>query len=95
MKQMAKRLTEIFAPAGCRACGLARFLTFLFIIGFCGMNVFGDQGEDLREAAARGELQTITRLLDAGADVNAADTGGSTPLHQAAYFGRLEAVKLL
>ncbi|TFG63668.1 MAG: hypothetical protein E4H36_05030, partial [Spirochaetales bacterium] len=46
-------------------------------------------------AAARGELQTITRLLDAGADVNAADTGGSTPLHQAAYFGRLEAVKLL
>jgi uncharacterized protein len=39
--------------------------------------------------------ETIRLLLDAGADVNAAQAGGFTPLHQAAAAGKAELIKLL
>jgi ankyrin repeat protein len=46
-------------------------------------------------AAAQGHVDTVRALLDAGADVNAADVTGWTPLHAAAYNGDLQIVKLL
>ena len=39
--------------------------------------------------------EAVGLLLDAGADVNATQAGGFTPLHQAAAAGKAELVKLL
>jgi beta-lactamase regulating signal transducer with metallopeptidase domain len=49
----------------------------------------------LLEAAADGDLDAIRKLLDAGADVNAAIVGDGSPLIAAARSGRLDAVRLL
>jgi beta-lactamase regulating signal transducer with metallopeptidase domain len=49
----------------------------------------------LFEAAADGDTGAITKLLDAGADVNAAIGGDGSPLIGAAREGRLDAVRLL
>jgi ankyrin repeat protein len=46
-------------------------------------------------AAWHGEVETVCALLDAGADVNAEDFSGWTPLHAAAYKGNAQAVQLL
>jgi hypothetical protein len=39
--------------------------------------------------------QTVSRLLELGADIHAAGRGGETPLFLAAFFGRLEIVEYL
>lgn len=44
-------------------------------------------GSPLHEAAARGDIAAIRRLADAGADVNAADDMGATPLYWASRGG--------
>jgi hypothetical protein len=49
----------------------------------------------LHNAAAQGHLRIIQTLIEHGADVNAADWHGNTPLINAAYFGHLDAVKAL
>lgn len=49
----------------------------------------------LFEAASEGDLGTMTKLLDAGANVNAALRGDGSPLIGAARQGHLEAVRLL
>jgi beta-lactamase regulating signal transducer with metallopeptidase domain len=49
----------------------------------------------LFEAAADGDIVAITKLLDAGANVNAAINGDGNPLIGAARDGRLDAVRLL
>ena len=41
------------------------------------------------------DLRTVRLLIDQGADVNAAQAGGYTPLHQAAAAGRRELILLL
>ncbi|MEW6542805.1 MAG: ankyrin repeat domain-containing protein [Nitrospirota bacterium] len=46
-------------------------------------------------AAAHGHLDTVRALLDKGADVNASDLTGWTPLHAAAYKGDPEVIQLL
>jgi uncharacterized protein len=54
------------------------------------------RNQALHAAIALGDsLETIQLLLEAGADVNAAQTGGFTPLHQAAAAGKPELVALL
>lgn len=40
-------------------------------------------------------LETIQLLIDAGADVNATQAGGYSPLHQAASAGKIAVVELL
>lgn len=49
----------------------------------------------LMVAAAFGHVDTVKVLLDAGADVNAKDLTGWTPLHAAAFNGNLQIVRLL
>ena len=43
----------------------------------------------------KGDIEIGKRLLDRGADVNACDSGGWTPLYLAASYGRLEFVRML
>jgi beta-lactamase regulating signal transducer with metallopeptidase domain len=49
----------------------------------------------LYESAEEGDVDAIAKLLDAGADVNAAIGGDGSPLIGAARQGRLDAVRLL
>ena len=51
--------------------------------------------EDLIKAVERGDTIEVKRLLEAGADVNAKNEFGSTPLHWACVYGRLEIARLL
>lgn len=54
------------------------------------------QNQPLHAAIALGHsTQSVRLLLDEGADVNAPQAGGYTPLHQAASAGRREIVDLL
>jgi ankyrin repeat protein len=56
----------------------------------------GLDNEPLHAAAAiRGNVAMVAMLLDAGAQVNARQHGGFTPLHQAAQNGDAEMVALL
>jgi uncharacterized protein len=49
----------------------------------------------LHAAAQTGDTREVTRLVAAGADVNARDSRGRTPLHVATYAGRHEAMRAL
>jgi hypothetical protein len=54
------------------------------------------RNQALHAAIALGDSpEVIELLLEAGADVNATQAGGFTPLHQAASAGKLEIVRLL
>jgi len=50
---------------------------------------------ELHRAAARGDLGKVRELIERGADVNARDNSGGTPLHWAAGIGRLDVARLL
>lgn len=50
---------------------------------------------ELHCAALDGNLKCVQHLLNAGADVNAVDEGGCTPLHVAAERGYEAVVNLL
>ena len=49
----------------------------------------------LIDAAVKGDNVQITNLLAAGVNVNVRDSTGGTPLAHAAWFGRVDTVKLL
>ena len=52
--------------------------------------------EDFLELCKGGSPREVTRAIDGGANLNARDDSGETPLHRAAYFnGNLEVVKAL
>ena len=50
---------------------------------------------ELHQAAGRGDIAAIERLLINGAKVNARDDSGYTALHYAADFGHTEAITTL
>ena len=52
-------------------------------------------GELLCKAAASGEVSSLRRLVERGADVNAADYDRRSALHVACAEGHMEAVKFL
>jgi ankyrin repeat protein len=49
----------------------------------------------LHAAAAKGDLPAIGRLLAEGANPNARDAAQRTPVHVAAYFSKIEAMRVL
>jgi ankyrin repeat protein len=51
--------------------------------------------KQLLEASSMGDRERIRRLLEEGADVNARDGCGSTPLHYAVFNLNVELIKLL
>ncbi len=55
----------------------------------------GDQVYQLINAASLGDIDEISRLIAHGADINAADYDGRSPLHLAAAEGRKDAVAFL
>lgn len=52
-------------------------------------------GDKLCVAAKKGEVRTIQKLLENGADLNGRDQHGWTALHRASFKGRMEVVKVL
>src|SRR5437763_503800 len=50
---------------------------------------------ELADAAAHGQLDQVKALIQAGADVNAYDWKGETPLHCAARNSRADVVQIL
>lgn len=54
-----------------------------------------DPGEDLRQAAMRGDTAAVKALLDAGAPIDAANPYGATALTFACDRGHLEVARLL
>ncbi len=51
--------------------------------------------DELPPSAGDGDLQTVRRLLDRGADLNVADAFGMTALHHACGEGHMDVVRLL
>lgn len=51
--------------------------------------------EELLDASKKGDVEKVKKLLKEGADANAKDRFGFTPLHYTALNGHFEVVKLL
>jgi hypothetical protein len=65
------------------------------VVLFLWLEEMGPLDLDLHYAVRDGDLKEVRKLLDKGADVNARDKYGWTPLHEAASYGHLDIVKLL
>jgi ankyrin repeat protein len=53
------------------------------------------EDEKLLEASEKGDVEKVKKLLKEGANVNAKDKIGRSPLHKAAFYRHIEIVKLL
>ena len=81
---------------GDRARRAAAMLLAAGMLGFGGAEADAQAAqENLIEAVKLQDATTVRRLLDTGAQVNAAAGDGATALHWAAYFDALEIARLL
>lgn len=83
-----------------RYCVFGLALASLLIVAGCGKNgddesAVNKDERSLHEAVERGDLADVKRHLQRGADVNAKDEGGRTPLHWAAYGANKDVVECL
>lgn len=65
------------------------FVLLAFVAGLAGC------AASLGSAAREGDIKEMERLISAGANVNARNAYGLTPLHSAALYGKVEAARLL
>ena len=61
-------------------------LTMLFLLMFIAAGCQKEPIQSLHEAATEGDVEKIKTLISGGADVNAKDDSGGTPLHNAVIF---------
>lgn len=71
------------------------WLGFLVLMIFIGETTSLAAPPDLLDAARKGDLKRIQKLLDSGADINQRDNTGFTALHWAAMTNKQDVVKLL
>lgn len=67
----------------------------LIIVLLSASLVFADPGEDLLVAARRGQLAEVTKLVAAGAPIEAKNQYGATPLYLAVFNGHTDVAKFL
>ena len=70
------------------------------LIAYASATAFGESrlrtiDSELLDASAKGDQTSVQSLIDTGANVNAKDNDGRTPLHRAAYKGHDNIAKLL
>ena len=73
-------------------------LSFIFVAaltGGCATNTTSFSSSSLVNSASTGDVATVSRLIDQGADVNEKDEVGITPLVGAAHYGSKVIVALL
>ena len=93
----AEGYTPLLAAIESDSCFAVSVVTAL-LRGGCSLTVAGVNGwTPLHMAAARGKLELVAQLIEAGAPVNQRKRidGYETPLMEAAYRGRSEVVRLL
>ena len=73
-----------------RLCRLLPVLVFLW-----ATKAMADPGADLIAAATHGDVAAVQALLAQGAEVDAKDDGGMTPLMWASEEGHLDVVQVL
>lgn len=71
-----------------------RILLTACVLAGCARSSEHELGQ-LHDAAAKGDLDTVQRLIEAGADVNAQDGKGRTALHHAANSNNADMIQLL
>ena len=70
-------------------------LRVCLLVGMTCLALSAAQAGTLHDAAAKGNLNEVERLIAEGAKVNAKDKGGNTPLHSAVINGHATVAALL
>lgn len=70
-------------------------LALTFILCGCATKIEAIASDDLVFAAKMGDVVEINRQLDNGVDVNSQNKNGITPLIATAFYGNLDAAKIL
>ncbi len=71
------------------------FILFLGLFLFSCQQYSTDINIQLIEAVKSGNIDRVRLLIAKGADINAKDERGGTPLHWAAYYNRKKIAELL
>ena len=72
-----------------------RVWSVLFLVPFLMSAGFPSSSDPIVEAAKKGDVETVRRLIESGADVDVAGGDGMTSLHWAAERGDVEITRLL